>query len=190
MAVSPPLSGFWLLPLSYMQTIGRSEMKKRAPLFLLLIATLLLSGCASESTRSRAAFLLKDFSSDQKTLNSNQSQVLSLAQSLLGTPYRFGGTTPNGFDCSGYVSYVFKNAVGLSMPRMAREQAQEGEVVSDSLQMADLVVFRISKNDWHTGIYLDHGRFLHAPSRHGEVNIQDMRLPYWKKHFWGARRLL
>ncbi|MEK7702353.1 MAG: C40 family peptidase [Nitrospirota bacterium] len=179
------------------QQVFRATRKAHFAIFF--FSALLLLGCAGGTTAAggtsghRPVSLLNDFSQDAETLNQEQSRVLSLAQSLLGTPYRYGGMDPNsGFDCSGYLSYVFKEAVGISLPRRAKDQGKAGEFVSSKLQPADILVFKISKSDeWHTGIYLKDGQFIHAPSRRGgAVNIQNITLPYWKERFVGARRVL
>lgn len=157
----------------------------------LIIATLFLSGCAGGISRNRTTIELLDPASETQSLDKEQTKILSIAKALLGTPYRFGGTTPNeGFDCSGYVAYVFQQAVGLPLPRRAKEQIEIGKAVSSSLQPADIVYFKISgPNSWHIGIYIGKGKFIHAPSARGVVNIQDINLPYWKERFSGARRL-
>lgn len=100
-------------------------------------------------------------------LGSRIQTVLQRALALLGTPYRWGGTGTDGFDCSGLVGYVFRNALGIELPRVSRDLAKSGELVSDRslLSPGDLVFFARharGKVD-HVGIYLGEGRFLHAP---------------------------
>lgn len=150
------------------------------------IAILFVSGCAGNHS---AAHLL-DTASEERSLDQTQTKILSIAKELLGTPYRFGGTNPReGFDCSGYVAYVYNKAIGLSLPRQAREQIKTGTAVLSSLQAGDLVYFKISEPAaWHTGIYIGKGKFIHAPRTKGSVSIQDINLPYWKQRFVGARR--
>ena len=144
-------------------------------------------GCAGPS--------LPDFSTlpqQQAALTPVQAQVIRTARLLLGTPYRFGGTTPAGFDCSGLVGYVFRRAANLSLPRTAEELAQAGESVSiRDLRPADLVYFKIEqRKPLHVGIYIGEGRFIHAPSGRGKVNIQRLDLDYWRNRYLGARRVL
>ncbi len=155
-----------------------------------LIGTLIVSGCAGSK-----AHLLD--TTKEESLTRDQTKIISTAKALLGTRYRFGGTNPaTGFDCSGYVAYVYNKAVGLSLPRQSRDQIETGEAVSDALQPGDMVYFNISgtnrsrRSDWHTGIYIGMGNFIHAPRTTGAVNIQDMNVPYWKKRFYGARRFI
>lgn len=163
----------------------------------ILFVSLFVSGCAGNPGKRSATHLagvvpLLDTASERRSLDQTQTKILSTAKELLGTPYRFGGVNPRtGFDCSGYVAYVYNKAVGVALPRQAREQIEIGNPVSSKLQPGDMVYFKISEpNAWHTGIYIGQGNFIHAPRTAGAVNIQDMRLPYWKKRFFGARRLL
>lgn len=121
-----------------------------------------------------------------------RKQVIETATALVGTPYKFGGATPAGFDCTGYVRYVFREAAGLTLPRTSIDQIQHGDPLSpQQLQPGDLVYFRIDrKKDLHLGIYLGDGQFIHAPSSGGAVNIQSLRMDYWRTRFLGARRVL
>jgi cell wall-associated NlpC family hydrolase len=121
-----------------------------------------------------------------------RKQVIETATALAGTPYKFGGTTPAGFDCTGYVRYVFREAAGLTLPRTSIDQIQQGAPLSPTqLQPGDLVYFRIDrKKDLHLGIYLGDGRFIHAPSSGGVVNVQSIGKDYWRTRFLGARRVL
>jgi cell wall-associated NlpC family hydrolase len=127
-----------------------------------------------------------------KPLSEARQRVIATATQLAGTPYRFGGTTPAGFDCTGYLMYVFRTAAGLALPRTSMEQIQAGEPIAPSqLRPADLVYFRIDrKKDLHLGLYLGEGRFIHAPSSGGVVNVQSLETEYWRTRFLGARRVL
>ncbi|UNK51221.1 C40 family peptidase [Lysobacter sp. S4-A87] len=118
--------------------------------------------------------------------------VLQRAMALLGTPYRWGGTDPNkGFDCSGLVGYVFQNALGIDLPRVSREMAKSGELVTDraKLSAGDLVFFGRRGRVDHVGIYVGEGRFVHAPSRGKDVQVSSMDTGYWSGKFMQARRL-
>ncbi len=122
-----------------------------------------------------------------------RDRVVKTAYRFLGTPYRFGGATPEeGFDCSGYVAYVFSKSVGLVLPHYTGAQIKEGRPVpGDRLLPADLVFFRIShRQPLHVGIYLGGNRFIHAPSQDGEVSVERLDHPYWKPRYRTARRLL
>lgn len=110
----------------------------------------------------------------------------------LGIPYRWGGTSPEtGLDCSGLVQQVFRNALGLDMPRTAAEMARVGDrIPKDDLKPGDLVFFNTMRRTFsHVGIYLGDNQFLHAPSTGGKVRVDDMTDSYWLRRFTGARRI-
>jgi len=118
--------------------------------------------------------------------------LLSGALDLIGIRYRRGGSSPStGFDCSGFVDHVFRETLGLVLPRSAREIAKSGEKVRpDDLQPGDLVFFNTMRRTFsHVGIYLGEHLFVHAPASGGEVRVEDMRASYWAKRFTGARRI-
>ena len=119
--------------------------------------------------------------------------VLIRALGLVGTPYRYGGNTPaGGFDCSGLVTYVFRDMLDLRLPRTSRELAevQGPRIEPRKLAAADLVFFGSRGNVSHVGIYVGEGRFVHAPSTGGTVRLDYLDGPYWKDHYSGAKRVL
>jgi cell wall-associated NlpC family hydrolase len=125
-------------------------------------------------------------------LSARIQDILSKAVSLLGTPYRWGGTSPDGgFDCSGLVGYVFRTALGIDLPRVSRDQAKTGELISDraALVAGDLVFFGRRGRVDHVGIYVGEGRFLHAPSTGKDVRVDSMASGYWSGKFMQARRV-
>ena len=119
--------------------------------------------------------------------------VLMRAISLVGTPYRYGGNTPEGgFDCSGLVNYVFRDMLDLRLPRTSRELAatQEPRIATDRLAGGDLVFFGSDGQVSHVGIYVGEGRFVHAPNSGGTVRLDRLDGHWWREHYTGARRLL
>jgi cell wall-associated NlpC family hydrolase len=117
--------------------------------------------------------------------------VAGTALSLRGTPYRNGGTDPAGFDCSGFVNYVFGQN-GIQVPRTVSDLWRAGrQVTGNQLEPGDLVFFStVSPGASHVGIAIGGDEFVHAPSSTGEVRVERMSAPYWATRFVGARRVL
>lgn len=117
------------------------------------------------------------------------------AKKLLGTPYVWGATGPNKFDCSGFTQKVFRQA-GIRIPRNSRAQAKVGHYVSyEKLKRGDMVFFATNKKNpkrvTHVGIYLSNGKFIHASSGGKRVMISSLvKSPYYKKHFVLGRRII
>lgn len=125
-------------------------------------------------------------------VSASTGETVARALDLIGIRYRRGGSLPEtGFDCSGLVGYVFREALGRVLPRTSREISKSGEAVKKSeLQPGDLVFFNTMRRAFsHVGIYLGDHRFVHAPASGGEVRIEDMRTSYWGNRFNGARRI-
>lgn len=149
--------------------------------FWLLLLVLLLSACSSFYKDTRAP-----------DSHAPTGSLASYARSLIGVPYKYGGNSPDsGFDCSGFVGHVYKRSLGISLPRSAQQISHEGQFVQlAQLREGDLVFYDTNKQAYsHVGIYLGNDRFIHAPSSGGKVRIEDMDLPYWRKHYNGARRI-
>ncbi|MCL6705074.1 C40 family peptidase [Pseudomonas sp. T1.Ur] len=121
------------------------------------------------------------------------SNVLSRAVNVLGTPYRWGGSSPSkGFDCSGLVKYAFNDAT-FDLPRTSNAMAAgHGEKVErKDLKPGDLIFFKLkSRRVNHVAIYLGNDRFIHAPRRGKSVTIDTLNKPYWDTHYVVAKRVL
>jgi cell wall-associated NlpC family hydrolase len=117
--------------------------------------------------------------------------LLATALALAGTPYRNGGSDPSGFDCSGFVQWVFSRH-GAVLPREVREQYRHGDDVErEDVRPGDLVFFEtVSRGASHVGIAVGNGQFVHAPSSRGVVRIERYTASYWASRWVGARRIL
>jgi cell wall-associated NlpC family hydrolase len=179
--------------------LGRAPGARKRQACLLALACALLAGCGGgvnvRSGGGSQAYGLGDGGYAESTpLSLRSNDVLMRAIGLVGTPYRYGGNSPEGgFDCSGLVGFVFRDAAGLALPRSTREliDLRAPSVARDELQPGDLVYFnpkggRVS----HIGIYVGEGRFVHAPSRGGTVRLDALGSEYWNRHFVGAKRVL
>lgn len=121
--------------------------------------------------------------------------ILERGKSLIGTRYRTGGSTESGFDCSGFIGYLFREEAGVTLPRSTREMinVKAPLVARNNLKPGDLLFFstrgrgRVS----HAGIYLGDDQFIHSSShRSGGVRIDSLDDTYWKKTFIEAKRAL
>ena len=156
--------------------------------FFLLLSVLLLSACATVRPTAKVettpALVINDPALTQ--------ELATYAQSLIGTPYKYGGESPaTGFDCSGYAREVFYHSVGVKLPRTTKEMSQAGQHVdTGDLQLGDLVFFDTLKKKFsHVGIYIGDDSFIHAPSKGGKVRVEKMSDVYWKNSYNGARRI-
>jgi len=173
---------------------------QRASLPVLLILAALLVGCASRPAphvEERAAGgepppLLRDDVPARGAAEGN-SPVLPLlraqAERWRGVPYRLGGSSETGVDCSAFVQITFRSRLGVDLPRTTEALAREGERVDRSeLQAGDLVFFKTGFRQRHVGIYMGGKRFLHASTSRG-VMTSSMNNVYWKERYWKARRI-
>lgn len=163
-----------------------------------LTATLLLAACSSPrppSSRSAPDGGLIGTSEDdawRSTLPEPLArEVVLRTMSLVDTPYRRGGNTPDtGFDCSGLIGFVFRDAAGLTLPRTVSQLAGIGHPVPRAeIRSADLVFFDASGPLSHAGIYVGGGRFAHAPSTGGRVRLERLSTRYWSSRLVAVRRV-
>ncbi|MFC0189318.1 C40 family peptidase [Fictibacillus aquaticus] len=143
----------------------------------------------------RAKGLIADGVAGPKTFSAlgvfgsiNETSLISYAKTFQGVPYLWGGTSPSGFDCSGFMYYVFKNSQGITLPRTASQMYTLGTKVS-TLAPGDLVFFSTyAPGASHVGIYIGGGNFISATSSKG-VAIVPMSNTYWSARYLGAKRL-
>ena len=153
---------------------------------ILLIA--LLTACAGPAINSPVIAPV------EPPVSGTAEDVLFSAIGLVGTPYRYGGNTPDsGFDCSGLIGYVYRGAAGVVLPRTTTQMSQRGvDVGRNALQAGDLLFFATSGGSRvsHAGIYVGGGRFVHAPSTGGTVRLDRLDNGYWQKTYLSAKRVL
>ena len=150
-----------------------------------LAALLLLGACGSTSgVRGASAPVPSRVSNEQA------SEVTVYAVGLVGTPYRYGGNTPDsGFDCSGLIGHVYKARTGLSLPRSVAGLQHWGQPLqADEIRSGDLVFFGRGDVPTHAGIYVGNGRFVHAPSTGGTVRLDHLSAKYWAAQRVAFRR--
>ena len=140
-----------------------------------MVVLLQLSGCAGRNPAPA---------------HSDSSQAAATATRMVGTPYRYGGTTPKGFDCSGLVYYSYRQA-GQVVPRTSSAQFSAARRINlKDAQPGDLLFFASRKSVDHVAIYLGDNSFVHAPSSGKRVSVERMSKPYYRDHFVTAGRLL
>lgn len=126
-----------------------------------------------------------------QSVTDTAAEVVVRALGLVDAPYRYGGRTPAGFDCSGFVGYIFGESTGVSLPRRSEEIGRVGESLKvRELVPGDLVFFNtLGRLYSHVGIYIGEGQFVHAPARRGRVRVDRLADPYWTARYNGARRM-
>ena len=158
----------------------------------ILLACSLLVGGVSTSAAAEQARKPEEMSFLERYTNAAQDVILQ-GLKLVGVRYRFGGNNEDsGLDCSGFVRLVFKDSIGASLPRTAREMSEVGQQIDSSqLKPGDLVFFNTMRRTFsHVGIYLGDNHFLHAPRTGAEVRVENMENSYWMQRYNGARRIL
>lgn len=165
------------------------------PYFLCVLLALASTSCAAvepKPEKSDAQNALVSQYENEGNWSERAREVMVNALSLTGVRYKYGGNSPEtGFDCSGFVRYVFKQATSLTLPRSAIEISQLGTTIPrHELQPGDLVFFNTLKSAFsHVGIYVGNNRFIHSPSSGGKVRVESMQDGYWAKRFNGAQRI-
>lgn len=125
--------------------------------------------------------------------NDKVQGLIAKAKTLIGLPYRFGGTSPvSGFDCSGFMQYIFKQTAGINLPRRSEDMASSGRSVSrGDLQAGDMVFFKTHGSSIsHVGMYIGNNQFIHSPRTGKSIEITSLGSGYWAKTFVTARRVL
>lgn len=119
------------------------------------------------------------------------NKLVAVANTFLGVPYKFGGNSEDGLDCSALVQLVYEKASGIVLPRVAAQQAKTTRKIAKSdLKPGDLVFFNTRRKQFsHVGIYIGDNQFIHAPRTGANVRVENMDKSYWTSRFNGARRV-
>ncbi len=153
------------------------------PMVWICWVSILFTGCSTLST-NRGLYRLSE------TEMKARMSLLQQYDRWQGTPYRLGGETRSGVDCSAFVQQTFSDRFGVMLPRSTDQQMREGfEVSRSSMQVGDLVFFRIGYTGRHVGVYLGGNEFMHASVSNG-VTISSLDAAYWRKYFWQVRRVV
>ncbi|MGQ4880557.1 C40 family peptidase [Billgrantia sp. LNSP4103-1] len=167
-----------LLPLTVVPVPLREGTWRFVRLVACLLALVLLAGCASRELATH------DPRHGEEALSMERTLILATAKSALGTPYRLGGNTPQGLDCSGLVEMAYRSA-GIQVPRTADEQYRSLPAVKQA-QPGDLLFFGDRRKATHVGIYRGNGQMIHAPGRGRKVTSVPLDVDYWQDRFLGA----
>jgi len=150
-------------------------------------------GIAGKQTLGKIESLLNRETTAYRASGWSAHDIVEYAKKFLGVKYRWGGTTTKGFDCSGYVKYVY-NKFGISLGRTSRSQAKDGTYVKKAdLKVGDLVFFDTNggKNQInHVGIYMGSGKFIHSSSSHSKVVVSSLSSGFYAKSYMTARRVI
>lgn len=165
-----------------------SGLRARFPFVAAGLLLLALAGCASVPVDP-----YPDAEGDPAPMERDRDIGMTAARAalrMIGVPYRYGGASPDGFDCSGLVQYAFARA-GRRLPRSVEGQAARSRPVSRSqLRPGDLLFFHLNgAPNSHVGLYVGNGRFVHAPSTGKTVSTALLSNPFWRRHLAGARRV-
>ena len=158
-------------------------------LFTTLFTLLLLSACGT--THHETAVQTTSYTAPHDD-EARMSNLAIYAMSLYDTPYQYGGKSRvNGFDCSGFVQFVFQNSLGLQLPRTSAEMSRVGMPLdARQLKPGDLVFFNTTRSpNSHVGIFIGENRFVHSPKTGKAIMLTSLNDKYWSARYNGARRI-
>ena len=171
-------------------------------LLLSLTLILLFSGCSTRGVKAykhkqrvSPTSALKTYKKPEPKYKPKHKAWVTTAlykeyQKWHATPYKYGGTSLSGIDCSSFIQNVYFDAFNIRLPRTTKEQVKKGYFVKkNSIREGDLIFFKTSFNERHTGIIIEKEKFMHVSTKHG-VTVSSIHNPYWKDKYWQARRLL
>ncbi len=162
-------------------------------LFCIVLVSLLFLGACSSKNVSTSQYKTSKKTLYSKKINPNSwiSTALSIEYAKWdGTPYKYGGTSLKGVDCSSLIQIIYKDAFGITIPRTSKNQAKIGyKIKRKDAKEGDLVFFKTGHNSRHSGILIANGKFIHSSTRYGVI-ISSLNNPYWKSKYWQIRRVL
>lgn len=154
---------------------------------ILAVLAFVLAGCASNQNL-RPQSTPKPVTESAAPAADKTDRLWQVYERYAGVPYQYGGTSAQGFDCSGFITTAFREGLNQQLPRTTAQMLRFGEVVAPSeIQPGDLVFFRIGGKEQHAGIYMGGDRFMHASTSVG-VTLSELDGYYWKDRFTQARR--
>lgn len=167
-------------------------------LTLIIFVLILFSGCSTKQVRQHSKPQTLKSKPKAKPLPSYKPKKQNWITTALyseykkwyKTPYKYGGVTSSGLDCSSFVQIVYRDAFSISMPRTTKDQVRKGYLVSkNSTKEGDIVFFKTGFNSRHAGIIIEKGKFIHTSQKYG-VTVSSLNNPYWKSRYWQSRRVL
>jgi murein DD-endopeptidase len=158
--------------------------------FAALLAVTMLSGCSSALQWEEGVTpAVSNVPTASSSATRARHRAANKAVEMIGTPYRYGGSSPRGFDCSGLVQYSYSSA-GLKVPRTSADQYSASVAISlTDAEPGDLLFFRYDQKISHVAIYLGDERFVHAPSSGKQVSVASLKDPHYQQHFVRVGRL-
>ena len=170
--------------------LGHTQCMRLALVLVTSALSLGLAGCGTGAGIRHSANFTDNAAMTPRLTQEQADDISIYALGLVGTPYRYGGNTPDsGFDCSGLIAHVFKTSVGVVPPRTVTKLSDWGNPVpKDNLRSGDLVLFAQNDVPTHAGIYVGEGRFVHSPSTGGEVRLDHLTSKYWSSQQVAFRR--
>ena len=156
---------------------------RRSAVSSVLFCALLLTACGTPPAVRQVAPMPETAEIPARLSGHQADDVTIYALGLVGTPYRYGGNTPEGgFDCSGLIGHVYQSRASVAAPRTVSRLQFWGSVISEQqVRSGDLVLFAQRDGATHAGIYVGEGRFVHAPSTGGTVRLDNVNSAYWAK---------
>lgn len=166
--------------------------RRRSIFFLLTALTGGLSACAGNQSNMQSSHgsATSSYVAVNRVVNDRTPAEIAAIAALrqLGTPYKYGGSSPSGFDCSGLVVFAYHKA-GVDLPRTTKGLWNElGQVKKKNLRTGDILFFRIGGKVSHVGMYLGSGRFIHSPQSGQEVSVANLESGFYRQTFVGAAR--